>query len=131
VQKQQICLSFFRNSVNRIFHFALERVSIDSCENYVVPGGVQRNCIFWMLILRPNSCSVDYSQEMFQCSLAVPECKIFFPTLVRPIIFTTSKICHRQQSSVTVNLDCEQSLRRRKGGIADKKRNTPTFRTAP
>ena len=26
MQKQQICLSFFRNSVNRIFHFALERV---------------------------------------------------------------------------------------------------------
>jgi hypothetical protein len=30
-------------------------LSIYSCENYVVTRGVQRNCIFWMLILRPNS----------------------------------------------------------------------------
>ena len=28
-------------------------LSIDSCKNYVVPRGVQRNCIFWMLIRRP------------------------------------------------------------------------------
>ena len=27
---------------------------IDSCENYLVLRGVQRNCIFWMLISRPN-----------------------------------------------------------------------------